>query len=165
MLKVKAGDLAEALMAAKPKRMPKRPKPVTVSLEHEFVAGALAVIEAKHAAFAKSLPASGNWSGPVQLDALLLLRLVSTWPPETELEMEPEPAALGVRSGKSISRVARTDCGGTPAIKRTAVKPDKRHKGKVEVPPDPTEKRVELADTWLFSARVPMPQHRKTNKY
>lgn len=160
MLKLKAGDLAEALKAAKPHPLKKRPKPIPVSLEHELMAGTLAVIEAKHGAFAKSVPVSGTWLAPVQVDGVMLHRLVTTWPPETELELSADAQALTVSVGKSACRVARTDDGGSNPIKRTPPKPDKRHKGKVEVPPDPVVKRVELADTWGFSARVPMPQHR-----
>jgi hypothetical protein len=160
MMKVKASDLADALKPAKPHPPKKRPKPLLVSLEHELVAGTLTVIEAKHGAFAKSVPASGEWPGPVQVDGVMLYRLVATWPPETELELSADAQALTVRMGKSVCRVARTDGGGANPIKRTPPKPDKRHKGKVEVPPDPEVKRVELADTWAFSARVPMPQHR-----
>ena len=62
-MKVKASDLADALKSAKPHPLKKRPKPLLVSLEHELVAGTLAVIEAKHGAFAKSVPASGEWPG------------------------------------------------------------------------------------------------------
>ncbi len=159
MIKVKAGDLAEALKPAKPHPLKKRPK-LTVSLEYELAGGTLVIIEAKHAAFTKSAPASGDWPSPVQVDGVLLYRLVATWPPETELELSADPQAIIVRTGKSLCRVARTDGGGANPIRRTPPKPDKRHAGKVEIPPDPQFKRVELADTWGFSARVPMPQHR-----
>jgi len=161
MLKVKASDLAEALKPAKPHPLKKKPKPLLVSLEYAFAAGTLAVIEAKNGAFAESLPAIGDWAGPVQVDGVLLCRLAATWPSVSELELSADAEALVIRMGKSISRVARLDGGGATAVKRMPPKPDKRHKGKVEVPPDPEGKRVELADTWTFSARVPMPQHRK----
>ena len=79
---------------------------------------------------------------------------------ETELELSADAEALTIRAGKSTSRVTRIDGGGANPIVRTPRKQDERHAGKVIVPPDPTNKRVELADTWGFSARVPMPQHR-----
>jgi hypothetical protein len=50
MLKVKAGDLADALNA-KPHLLKKNPKPVPVSLERGSAPGSLGVVEAKHAAF------------------------------------------------------------------------------------------------------------------
>jgi hypothetical protein len=160
MIKVKAGDLAEALKPAKPHPLKKRPKPVPVSLEQDFVSGAFSVIEAKNGAFAKAVPGSGDWPRPVQVEGILLQKLVATWAPETELELSADAEALTIRAGKSTSRVTRIDGGGANLIVRTPRKPDERHAGKVIVPPDPTNKRVELADTWGFSARVPMPQHR-----
>ncbi len=163
MLKVNAGELVEALKPTKPHLRKKRPKPFPVSLEQEFVSGELAVIEAKHGVFAKSIATSGYWPGHVQVDGVLLGRLAATWPPEAELELSADAEALTVRVGKFVSRVARIDGGGANPIKRTPPKPDKRHKGKVEVPPDPVGKRVKLSDTWAFSARVPMPQHRNPN--
>lgn len=99
MMKVKASDLADALKPAKPHSLKKRPKPLLVSLEHELVAGTLAVIEAKHGAFAKSVPASGEWPGPVQVDGVTLYRFVATWPPETELELSTDAQALTLRMG------------------------------------------------------------------
>lgn len=160
MIKVKAGDLVDALRPAKPHPQKKRPKPVPISLEQEFVSRALAVIEAKHATFAKSIPCFGNWPTPVQVDGVLLDRLAGSWPPEVELELSADAEALTIRAGKSAAKITRVDEGGSKPIQRTPLKPDKRHKGKVVVPPDPITERVELADTWAFSARVPMPQHR-----
>jgi hypothetical protein len=94
------------------------------------------------------------------VEGILLQKLVATWSPDTELELSADAEALTVRAGKSASRVMRIDGGGSKPIVRTPLKPDPRHKGKVVVPPDPITKRVALADTWGFSARVPMPQHR-----
>jgi len=145
MLKVKAGDLLEALKPTKPQLRKRRSKCFPVSLEQEFVSGELAVIEAKYGAFAKSIATSGYWPGPVQVDGVLLGRLAATLPPEAELELSADSEALSVRAGKFVSRVARIDGGGANPIKRTPPKPDKRHKGKVEVPPDPVGKRVELS--------------------
>jgi hypothetical protein len=160
VLKVSAGKLLEALRPARRHPTTKRAKPLPVSLEYEFVAGALAVIEARHGAFANSIPAFGNWPEPVQVDGLLLYRAAATWPGEAELELSTDANALTIRAGKSVFRITRVDQGGLKPIKRVPSQPDKRHKGKVEVAPDAPGKRVELADTWGFSARVPMPQHR-----
>ena len=161
MLKVKAADFAAALKPAKPHPLKKKPKPIIVCLEHEFVAGTLAVIEAKHAAFAQSISASGDWPGPVQVDGVLLYRLAANWPPDAEVELSADADSLIIKLGKAVVRVARSDAKGGKPIKRTVQPPDKRHKGKVEVPPDPVGKRVELNATWLFSARMPVPQHRE----
>ena len=160
MIKLKAGRLAEALKPVKPHPLRKRPKPIPVSLEQDALSGELSVIEARHGVFAKSVPCHGDWSSPVQVDGLLLLKFVTSWPPETELELVAEVETLALRAEKSISYVKRLDAGGKNPIVRTPMPPDNRHKGKVVVPPDPVVKRVELADTWGFSARVPMPQHR-----
>ncbi len=159
-MKVKAGDLAGALKPVKPHPLKRKFKAVPVSLEQDFVTGALSVIEAKHGTFAKSIATAGQFAGPVQVDGVLLQRLAASWPESAELELGADAEALMIRCGKSITRVARLDGGGANPIIRKPKGPDKRHTGKVEVPPDPIVKRVELADTWGFSARVPMPQHR-----
>jgi hypothetical protein len=160
MLTVKAGDLADALKPAKPHPLKKKPKPVPVTLEQDSVSRAFSVIEARHGAFSKSIAASGDWPNPVQVEGLLLLQLATKWPAETELELSADEEALTIRAGKSTSRLARIDGGGKGGIKRKPFEPDKRHKGKVEVAPERRLNRVALADTWGFSARVPMPQHR-----
>lgn len=160
MIRLKAGDLADALKPARPHARKKKPKPVPVSLEQDFVSSAFSVIEARHGSFGKSLPCSGNWPKAVQVDGVLLEKLVATWPAEAELELIADAERLQIRVGKSITFVNRLDDGGSNLIARTPPKPDARHKGKPVIPPDPVSKRVELADTWGFSARVPMPQHR-----
>lgn len=164
MIKVKAGEFAEALKPAKPHPLKKRPKPIPISLEQELVSGAFVVVEAQHAIFANKVRATGNWPNAVQVDGVTLCRLVATWPPHEELELSADPEALKIVVGKSVSRVKRIDSGGNNPILRMRLEPDPRHKGKVAAPPDPTTKRVELADTWGFSARVPMPQHRDPDK-
>lgn len=163
MLQVKAGDLADALNPAKPHPLKKKPKPVPVSLEQDLTSGVFSVVEADHAAFSKSVGTSGQWPNPVQVQGLLLLQLAMKWPPETKLELSADDEALIVRAGNSVTRLARIDSGGKRGIKRRPFERDKRHKGKVEVAPDRRNNRVALADTWGFSARVPMPQHRDPN--
>jgi hypothetical protein len=65
--------------------------------------------------------------------------------------------------GKSRIALPRSDHDRPPIVEK-ALKPDPRHRGKPYVPPDPVGKRVAWGDNWLFSARVPMPQHRKPKK-
>ena len=159
-MQVKAGDLAEALKSAKPHPLKKKPKPVVVSLEQDYVTHALSVIEAKHGLFAKVIEASGDFPKPVQVDGTSLEKLASSWPADTLLELAADAERLTILAGKSRVAIPRIDGGGKTPILRTPIPPNKKHKGKVVAPPDPVSKRVELADTWGFSARVPMPQHR-----
>jgi hypothetical protein len=70
---------------------------------------------------------------------------------------------LTIIYGKSQIALSRIDHARGP-IEERPLKPNPRHRGKVVVPPDPVRKRVAWSDTWLFSARVPMPQHRSTKK-
>lgn len=164
MLKVKAGSLAEALKPPKPHQFKRRAKPFIVSLEHEPAAGTLAVIEAEHGIVARAVSVSGDWPGAVQVNGTVLYRLTATWPPDAELQLNADAQSLVVRMAKSIVRIARMDDGGGQPIIRTPLPSDKRHKGKVQSAPDPTSRRVDLDDTWDFSARVPMPQHRSPEK-
>ena len=60
---------------------------------------------------------------------------------------------------RSRITLKRLDKENNPGIKKRPQK-IRDHYGPVEVPPDPVGKRVELNNTWLFSARVPVPQHR-----
>jgi|SRR5208283_124855 len=159
-MQVKAGDLAEALRPAKAYSRKKKPKPLPVSLEQDYVTHNLSVIEAKHGLFAKVIPASGEFPSRVQMDGITLERFASTWPAETTLILAADAERLNIRAGKAQVAVPRLDGGGMTPIERTPIPPNKQHKGKVVVPLDPLHKRVELADTWGFSARVPMPQHR-----
>lgn len=160
ILKVMAADLVKALAPARPHPLKKKPRPVIVSLEFDMDAATLAVIEAKHAKFATLIPASGAWPVSVQVNGILLQRLMTKWPAEAVVEMGATSSALTLRVRNSVITLERTDGGGTKSIRRSPPKPDKRHRGKVEIPPEPVRKRAELADTWHFSARVPMPQHR-----
>ncbi len=154
-LKLKAGDLLDAL-----KPVSRRQKAFPIALEYNHTTETLAIIEAKHATFANDIPAFGKFIDQVQLDGAMLYRLTSRIPIESEIELTADKNHLTIKFEKSMFKIARTDDGGISTIKRTPPKPDKRHKGKVEIPPETKGKRVELSDTWGFSLRVPMPQHR-----
>jgi len=75
MIKVKAGDLAEALKPAKPHPLKKRPKPLPVSLEHELVAGRLQ-LSRQSMVRSPSLLRLRRLACPVQVDGVMLYRLV-----------------------------------------------------------------------------------------
>lgn len=164
MLKVLAGDLAKALSATKPRANAKKRRPIIVSLEYRVESGTLAIIEAKHAIFASSLEVEGDLVGTVQLDGRPLFKYVSTWPPETKIELDADRQHLILRAGSSSLKLPRTDSGGSSPIVRKALPINKRHKGKVEPPPDAPRLPEPLSDTWSFSARVPMPSHRIARK-
>jgi hypothetical protein len=55
--------------------------------------------------------------------------------------------ACAGEEGFFVYWLVRSDGGGAGSIKRMPSKPNKRHKGKVEVPPVRIGKRVELAHT------------------
>lgn len=131
----------------------------TVTLESDAARGALSVVEASHGLFGETIVATGCLEGPVQVDGRILHDMLAQFPPESELLIEVDNANLTVRMGGATRIVPRQDGGGATPIKMTKQFPDTRHKGKVSVPPEPKRKRVELADTWAFSARVPMPEH------
>lgn len=160
MLRVGAGELAQALIRTKSRKAPKNLRPLVVSLEYRIESGQLAVIEAKHAAFATAIEAEGDLVGAVQLDGRALYKYAATWPPETRLELSAEAAHLAVRSGGSFVRIPRTDACGKRPVVRKPLPPNKKHKGKVEIPPDPVGKRQALDASWGFSARVPIPPHK-----
>jgi hypothetical protein len=69
---------------------------------------------------------------------------------------------LWLLRGNSSIPLARRDDGTGDPFKKAPIPRDPKHKGPVEVPEDPKEKRVERDATWLFSARMPVPQHRNS---
>jgi hypothetical protein len=163
MVHINAGALDAALAVVVGRRMAKPARmPLIVSLVYDR-AGELTVSEARHGARRHLVAAQGVWPDMVQLDGRRLQALVAKYPPDQSICLIVEEREVTVLFGKSRIALPRTDHD-RPAIKEKPLKPDPRHRGKVEVPPDPATKRVALADTWLFSARVPMPQHRTGKK-
>ena len=155
-----AGALQEMLAAIVPrfkKRRKNKSFPVTLSFDSK--AGELFVEEARHGLSGYRISADGEWPEKVQVDASVLKRVCDTFQPDDVIELVPLRDELCLlRKGSRIT-LKRLDAECSPGIRK---KPQKirGHKGPVEVPPDPVGKRVELNDTWMFSARVPMPQHR-----
>ena len=120
----------------------------------------LEISEAKHALTGYEVTVTGTWPEKVQVEGQLLRQLVEKYSLEDVIEMIATDEELCLLKSGSIIRIKRLDGGDNPGIKRRPIPQDPRQTGPVEVPPDPVRKRVELADTWHFSARVPMPQHR-----
>lgn len=154
-MEVKAGALVEALKPLKPPRGRRAPQPV-VTLEVN-AAGTVSVTEARHGIFSETIAASGSLPGPIQLHGIVLRNMASGFPPETLLSLEADADFLTIRAGKATLKIPRLDSGGASPLKMSALPAQKRYR--VVVKPDPVRKRVALADTWAFSARVPMPEH------
>ena len=154
-----AGALQEMLAAIVPlfkKRRRNKSLPVTLSFDSK--AGELFVEEARHGLSGHRIPAVGRWPDKVQVDGTVLKRMCDTFRPDDVVELVPLRDELCILRDGSRITLKRLDKENSPGIKK---KPQKaNHFGPVEVPPDPVGKRVELNDTWLFSARVPVPQHR-----
>ena len=155
-----AGALQEMLAAIVPRfKKRRRNKSFPVTLSFDSNTGELFVEEARHGLSGYRIPAVGGWPEKVQVDGTVLKRMCDTFRPDDIVEFVPLRDELCIlREGSRIT-LKRLDEENSPGIKK---KPQKirGHKGPVEVPPDPVGKRVELNDTWLFSARVPVQQHR-----
>lgn len=158
-IEVAAGDLATVLESAKPHPLKKKPPPIVVSIApHDEPETVAVTVCGKKATKCHPLAAKGEWLSDVQFDGIPLYRLALSWPPGTILVLSATPVSLIVRTGRSSFRISRTDQGGAkPFVLKLPKSSGKRPE---EPPPEPKGKRVELADTWDFSARVPMPQHR-----
>ncbi len=154
-----AGALQEMLAAIVPlfkKRRRNKSFPVTLSFDSK--AGELFVEEARHGLAGYRISAVGGWPEKVQVDGTVLKRMCDTFRPDDIVELVPLRDELCILRDGSRITLKRLDKENSPGIKKKPQKVD--HFGPVEVPPDPVGKRVELNDTWLFSARVPVPQHR-----
>ena len=90
----------------------------------------------------------------------MLEKICGSFPGDAVIELLPLEDELCLLRGTSEIRLTRLDPAGSPGLKRKPLPKPRGHRGPVEVPPDPVGKRVALNDTWDFSARVTMPQHR-----
>jgi len=164
LVHVSAGalDAAPAVVVGRGIARPAR-APMIVSLVYDDRARELTVSEARHGTRRHLVAAQGVWPDMVQMDGRRLQALIAKYPAGQGIGLMVEVREVTVLFGKSRIALPRTDYG-RPAIREKPRKPDPRHRGKVEVLPDPVGKRVALGDTWLFSARVPMPQHRTGKK-
>lgn len=152
---VQTSDLLKALAPARPHPRKKKPKPVPVSLS--FSNRNLIIVEAKHGLFEEKVPARGKWKNLVQLDGIMLDRVIQSWKEIEEIELSVKDQSLILVSGKSKSTLPLLE----KYIEQQPFKRDPKHLGKPYITPDPVGKRVQYDDTWLFSARVPMPEKDK----
>lgn len=136
-------------------------KPFAVTLKFQASFALLEIFDAKHEVKRHEIPVHGSWPERIQLDGnrlrAVLDRLIG--PQHLSILALPERVVIHFDSAKlSLERLD------APGKKGIVAKPPVRppHEGPVTVPPDPVGKRVALDDTWGFSARVPMPQHRKS---
>ena len=163
-IKIRADLLAEAVTAIVPKKRKNARKPgklYPVSLEYFVDDEALGIKEAYHALRGYRVRATGQWPDKVQVDGRILVALVGKYPAESEIELVVLDEELAILQGRSQFRLKRLDPGNNPGITETAPPKDRRHTGPVVMPPEePPSGRFEWNDTWLFSARVPFPQHR-----
>ena len=155
------GLLFEGLTAVVPKwRKKSVPKPFPINLvfnkEHKF----FELCGAKHGEIRYEIPARGKWPELVQVDGRILQKLLSTFDPKETVDLVVDDATLQINCGNLKAQLRRIDGRESKGIKTTPKLPDQRHLEPVTHPPEPIGKRVELNDTWLFSARVPVPQHR-----
>jgi hypothetical protein len=157
-IEVLAGPLKKALQTVLPRRSPKR-KPFAITLRFDSATGMIELFEAKYEAKGYVVPAKGLWPPRVQIDGNILRALLDKFAARDRLEIDAEPDQLMVRRETFRFIVGRIDKGGSAGI-AAGPPPKQAHKGPIPVKPEKPGKRVELHDTWGFSARVPMPQHR-----
>ena len=94
-------------------------------------------------------------------DGRRLRRVAATYSADIVIELVATESELCLLKTGSVVRLNRTDGKGKQKIKQMPIPRDPRHRGPVVVPPDPIGKKIELNDTWGFSARVPMPRDPK----
>ena len=120
----------------------------------------LEIFDARHEVKGHEVPVQGSWPERIQLDGNKLRAVLEKLTGTQDVSILALPERIVIQFGSAKLSLERLDAPGKMGI---VAKPPKRplHKGPVEIPPDPVGKRVALDDTWGFSARVPMPQHRK----
>ena len=115
--------------------------------------GAFCVADAKYHAVTAEIPCTGSWKDPAEVDAQQFKKVLMTLPKADLVLLIKEDQHIVVKSGTFSIQLKRLDGGGKNKTKRKPLP----HKGKVEHPPEPREKRAEYSDLWGFSARVPLP--------
>lgn len=163
-IRLTAGCLVEALNDLVPSTRKKHPKPFPITICCRPNRQRFELTEAVFGSRSVELSAQGTWPDQVQVEGRVLQRICRSFPADAVIELLPMPDELCMLRGASEIRLKRLDPGGSPGLKRKPLPKPIGHLGPVQVPPDPVGKRVELNDTWAFSARVPMPQHRDSKK-
>lgn len=162
-ISVEAARLLEALAVAIPKKrgLKQNAKAHPITIRFDAWGSMLRITEARHGAKGHEVSAEGSWPERVQVDGRRLRELATKFKPDAVITLTPTEDTLTVASGSFKVSFDRIDAGGQDGIHEAKFPKNKRHRGPVEVPPDPVGKRVELDATWGFSARMPVPQHRK----
>jgi hypothetical protein len=149
-----AGELAHAL---KDTNFNRSKKPLYIDLEFYTGTGQLSISESEFGKFDHLIPAKGANTWNCQLDGVKLAKLVSKFNPEAVLRLTPATAALIITQGKSKSLIPITGTKELKGIQRTKMKPDPRHTGMPVGIDAPLRPKTDKRQTWLFSARIPMP--------
>ena len=158
-LTISVKALMETLNVVVPKlRKNQRAKPYPVQFEYRNWSGTIRIYEFKKGLVGGDVAAKGALPEIVQINGRPLRSFVERCDPDGEIDLVAFDDVVCLSIGSSRMQISRFDAPGKKKKKRPD--PYAAH-SPVEVPPDPKEKRVELADTWAFSARVPVPQHRK----
>ncbi len=153
IIRINAGDLNDALIDAYPRRK-KKHKPTPVSMEYDKAGSKLSIIEAKHGFFQNDVSVSGKWSEIIQVDGVVLAKVVAAYSAEVELELIAETDHLVVRHDKSISRVLRIDGSTGKVIKRKPQESNPLHQGMPKGADAPLIHNVDQRQTWAFSANM-----------
>ncbi|WP_291207147.1 hypothetical protein [Hyphomonas sp.] len=160
---VAAGLLQGCLRLVLPRRPSNRAKVKDFAITLKFDRGEriIEVMDARHEVRSCQFPVFGEWPEDVQVEGNRLRALLDKFSVNDQIDMCARAQDIEIRSGKFKMSLARLD--GQKRIEPRPL-PQQIHAGKVEVKIDSPNKRVALDDTWGFSARVPMPQHREKLK-
>lgn len=135
-----------------------------ISLEFKTNTSVLWIREAEYAIRATSISASGSWPRRIVVSGEDFRKVSEKLPRNTQIELVAMEAELCILTGAAQIRIPRDRGSGLEKINPKPLPKNPKHKGPVAQPPAPVGKRVELSDSWNFSARVPMPQHRDTKR-
>ena len=162
LITVPAKMLQEAVAIAIPTEFRRtwRKKFWPVSLVHDAQASVLHIIESRHELAGYELPVTGTWPDRVQLDGRAFRHVIETYAPDELLRLVAYPDRFEIKTDRGSFSMSRLDGPGKNPIQTRPLPQDKRHKGPVKVVDQPPQGRVELHETWDFSARMPVPHHR-----
>ena len=168
MIHIIAQALLEAVSIAAPVRRrrgdPRRRKGNPVSITFDADRSLLTISEAAYGLAGHTVPATGRWPGRVQVAGDVLRGLAAKYAADDRLTLIVTRDELSLLKDGSRISVKRVDAKNTKGIDEKPLPPNRKHKGPVTIPPDPVQKRYEWNDMWDFSARMPIPQHRKPQR-
>jgi hypothetical protein len=162
LITIPAKMLQEAVAVAIPSdfRRTWRKKSWPVSLVHDAERCVFHIVESRHELAGYELPMTGTWPDRIQLDGRAFRHVVETYAPNEVLRLVAYPDRLEIKSDRGSFSMSRLDRPGQKPIKPAPMPRNKHHKGPVKVVDQPPLGRVELGETWDFSARMPVPHHR-----